>query len=471
MLKTNDITLRWILNACFSIQSDNIKIIFDPWGSPTASIGSWFQSRRLTPDLLALIFEESYDAVVVTHHHTDHFDHRTLNEILIRNKKTKVFFSEASIWILKHPIEALTARFGSDRIRILPQAKPVEIGPFAITSFRVDFCDPLLCGQLMGCTNPTIRTQGIDSFVNIEIHGTRILNFNDCLVRLINPHISKIIDSADVVMGLFGAAGPFPQCFPELRNDQELRMSTTNRFIDDLTQIANTVNAKFVFPFSGQYLLGGSLSNLNEFKAVVPINEAVNRIQRNSQGKLKAVSLYPGAEWLIPRKLSHTLNRDLAIEVSRRFEEPNSSEQMNYLKEISIQLFPYQKIPLSRIKEDRMLQLLDKASSRYLRSVKEAGVTDKHTLVFEIEGFDYDYKIEISKNLSASAVKKDLPMDSGTTKMKIDSRLLYSMINRKEGYRGYTSIHWTNVHGGSHLEYRQSGYSAAALYFLNYFHT
>jgi hypothetical protein len=464
------IEFKWITNATFSLKFGSSRIMFDPWGSETASYGSWFHFPPLDDKLSKLIFEEKYDAIFISHHHTDHFDHRTLNRIMSANQQTKLYFSSGSSNILNHPIKVLKNRFGDNRVFVSTDAVPIIVENFKVTFYRSDFCDPQMCGSIIGCLSPNRRTSSIDSFITIDIDKTRIVNFNDSLIRLISPTINKVIDQADVVMGLFGGAGPYPQCFPDLRENKSYGKELVNRFIDDLIAVSNKLNAKYIFPFSGQYILGGKLSYLNEYRAMVPISKAHKKINQYFHGKRYSVDLNPGSIWLIPNDLRERVgNPDLPIVEQKSLEIPKNVMH-EYTTTISQKILPYEKIELDKPKLVQLKELLSKSSDRYNKAVIESKVSELHTVLIEPIGLGYLWEINSKGHDSGVARALEFRPDGEWTLIKIDPRLLYVTVNRKEKFGGYTTAHWTNIHGGSHLEFFQNGYSAAALYFLNFFH-
>ncbi len=177
-----------------------------------------------------------------------------------------------------------------------------------------------------------------------------------------------------------------------------------------------------------------------------------------------------GKKWFIPDQLSKSCISKQPL-VEERYIEMSKNDLSSYLEKISNEKFPYEKFDYSRITRHRMIKLLRKSTERYNKAVTEAQVSDSHSILIEPQGKDYIW--EIDSQASTPGMLRELnykPSKGAYTLIKIDERLLFTTINRKIGFNGYTTAHWTNIHGGSHLEFYQSGYSSAALYFLNFFH-
>ena len=94
---------------------------------------------------------------------------------------------------------------------------------------------------------------------------------------------------------------------------------------------AESLKARFTMPYAGQYVLGGSLSHLNEFRSVIPMNDVIRRFYDSSV--TTPISLMPFAEFDLSR-----------LEVSNEWQEPPKSVYESYVEKISLNRFPYQRI-------------------------------------------------------------------------------------------------------------------------------
>ena len=92
--------LTWHSSACISFTKNFSKILFDPWLSDSAFLGSW----RPWPDPTSAknnVISQDFDFIIYTHFHSDHYDSKFLKEYFNFNKKrlenTEILIVE-SVW-------------------------------------------------------------------------------------------------------------------------------------------------------------------------------------------------------------------------------------------------------------------------------------------------------------------------------------------------------------------------------------
>ena len=93
--------VRNLKSACVSVETNNVKILMDPWLVDGEYYGSWYHYPKLEYDKE---FFDSFDYIYVSHIHPDHFSKKTF-EIL--NKEIPVLIHKFSSPFLKMNIERL----------------------------------------------------------------------------------------------------------------------------------------------------------------------------------------------------------------------------------------------------------------------------------------------------------------------------------------------------------------------------
>jgi hypothetical protein len=333
---------------------------------------------------------------------------------------------------------------------------PFKFGDMSIQSISADACNPELCNRSIPCVMPHMKS--IDSLAIFRADGQTILNANDAMSIASVLTISKFVDKVDLVLGHYGAASPFPQCFPDLRANDQLKDELVNGSIDNLICLAETVKAKYLFPFAGQYILGGKLTHLNSYRAVIESDEAVRRIRARGSS-VTPFSLKVGAKFDLDNE-----------EVEAEYLEPSKNEINDYVAVISKSKFPYENIKLERILADKEFlegTTLRQASARVLRL---ANLTPK---AWGVSYFIKTPHISFALNLSENSSFTEKPLHDTVTELSMPSELLYHLVlvnkNRKASF---VNVHWNQADGGSHFEwYRKGVFNSEANYLLNYFNT
>ena len=169
---------------------------------------------------------------------------------------------------------------GFQRIIELKSGEPFDLGPtIQLELIASHFCDPEACGKLFTCDrwlDPQRRGQGIDSVAVFRDTEHTLVNHNDA------PYFPPLCDlilhkypNIDMNMGVYAGAGPYPQCFENLSESEKLVQAEKKKlqFIQMLEKFARHFQTKYVMPFAGQYVLGGRLAALNDYRGVADINE------------------------------------------------------------------------------------------------------------------------------------------------------------------------------------------------------
>lgn len=236
---------------------------------------------------------------------------------------------------LKRAVE--NCGFGPARVIEALSGKPLKVGGIQVTVLKANFCNPSFCGANTSCVPDLSDLEPIDSVAVFEADGKLILNANDALaVKSIN-HLWHKIGRMDMLLGHFGGAGPFPQCFPEISNEEKLVQANQlpTKFIERLASAANILNVKYLFPYAGQYVLRGRLASLNPYRSVFSLLEAERLLKDLMDAAV--IALAPFGEFSLGNG-----------EADSRWIEPSNEVLRSYLAKKGLEKFPYEKKTLTQ---------------------------------------------------------------------------------------------------------------------------
>ena len=446
--------VEWFRSATVGIYSDSgARILCDPWITNGAFIGSWFHFPKLEGFEFKELVDRRWDALYISHLHADHFD-RKLVAAIARNQPDCVVILPKFThrWLYR---AVANCGFEPSRILEVETNKSFKFKDFAIKVFTADFCDPEVCGVSTPCLPVSPRESAIDSLALFEADGQRILNANDALAVQSASKLWPLIGTVDLLLGHYGGAGPYPQAFVTIDDENKSieAKKLADVFVNRLLDTSVKLKAKFVMPYAGQYVLGGTLSGLNPFRSVVKLEEVLNAI--NSGTNSIPVGLRPFSSFNLTTG-----------ELEATWHEPSDLEVTQYLKSIESELFPYQLKEESWANSEELLESALVSVGREYLSRENLRVND--------------YRIAVSaKNLSRTIQFNsdnfeilegkfiDLP---NTTDLNFDPRLLKRLITRVEGYKGFTTFHFNQAEIGSHIQWRRNGDYTPITSLLNFMH-
>lgn len=450
--------IQWYRSATVGIFSDSgTKILCDPWLTDGAFIGSWNHWPPLEGWELDEVLNIDWDYLYISHLHADHFDRRFVSMLAKAKPSLKVivpFFDKK--W-LKRAVE--NCGFGPARVTEAPSGKPLEVGGIRVTILKANFCNPSFCGANTSCAPDLSDIEPIDSVAIFEADGKRILNANDALaVNSIN-HLWHKIGRVDMLLGHFGGAGPFPQCFPEISNEEKLVQANqlATKFIERLASAANILNVKYLFPYAGQYVLGGRLASLNPYRSVFSLSEAERLLTDLTNAAV--ITLAPFGEFSLGNG-----------EADSRWIEPSNEVLKSYLAKKSLEKFPYEK----KTTNSRNLQELLQGSAKnvirkYQANLKRSDVFLKpHSVILGTE----DEMVTMNFLGERSNVNLgEKPESESVTTVLGHPNLIFGITYKKPSYKGFTQLHFNQAEIGSHLIWKRTGEFNSVINYLNYFHT
>lgn len=415
-------------------------------------MGSWFQWPPIPDNFESTLIEEPCNGIYISHLHPDHYDPKFLAKFTKRNPNVPVFIAEFAHSWLKRSIAAVVD--SNTQVIEVPSLKEFEIAKnFSLKIFAADSCNPQICGTNIPCQiNPKIR--GIDSIAVFNADNISVVNANDAMGVKLIPRIAANIGKADLIMGHYGGASPYPQCFPEVENKKEAAFKVVESTCKMLLSAADALNVKWIMPFAGQYVLGGRLTNLNDDRATLALDQTVDYLRKLTEREI--VSVKPMG--------SIDLTEGWQDE---KYVEPDDNAKRLYFEIISKKIFPYEKKNLKNwenIHED----LLAAASPVIERS---ANASIEKPISFVIGDGQNFVTINLNPEFSKSHAILGIHSESeDTTTITMPQELLKRLSTRSKEYSGFTTMHWNQADVGSHFTWRRNGeFNLTGHMLLNFF--
>ncbi len=445
--------IEWYTNACVRISaSSGANILCDPWVHDGAFLGSWFHWPPISEGFENFLLNEPTDGVYISHLHPDHYDPKFLSTFSKTRPEVPIYIAEFAHSWLKRSVNAVTG--GRSTIIEVPTLTDVEVAPgLRLKIFAADTCNPKVCGISIPCqSNPLLR--GIDSIGVFSADGLVVVNANDAMgVRLV-PLVAANIGKADFLMGHYGGASPYPQCFPEVKDKAAASRGVIEAACKTLISAADSLDVKYVMPFAGQYLLGGRLATLNSDRATLPLDEAVDYLKTLTKREVISINSFGFINLSDKTK-------------SEDYVEPDDATALEYLSKISKTKFVYEKVdkvPWPDFEQD----LLKSASPVAMRS-KSAQISLKNSFV--IGDGEKWVTINLDPNHAETSVQiGKQPRFENVTEISMDSDLLRRLSTRKTDYKGFTTLHWNQADVGSHFVWKRIGeFDLASHSLLNFY--
>lgn len=264
--------LRFISNACNLYESDNKKILTDPWLTPGAFYGSWFHYPPLktTPKDVA-----DYDYLYISHLHPDHYDRETLKHF-DKSKPAIIYDDEGPNYL-----ERIMKADGFTNILKIKNKETIELGPFKLTMFG-----PFVKHPFYDCKVGNV----IDSCLVVRDIKHTVINTNDNTPDLKSALMLKeMFPNIYIAQLNYNPAGPYPVCFSNLSWEEKLDRANfiSSRQLDHLVAVAKILKPTYVQPFAGAYVLGGTknfrnnayLGTISQEKAKEEINKRAPNLE------------------------------------------------------------------------------------------------------------------------------------------------------------------------------------------------
>lgn len=392
--------VKYYYSACVSITTPDVSILCDPWFTDGIYDGSWYQFPKLDKPLERV---DKYDLIYISHIHPDHYDPVFLREYLNRHPDARIIAKE------KFLINALKR-----------EGFPLYEGRNEIfnTGFEIFF-------------NDTGSASDIDTALVVKWKDKSIVNMNDNAFNEKQiAEIKEYVGKPNVALLSYCGAGPYPQTYyKDVDILARLAEEKKQKFFGRYKEMDRALGAKINIPFAGQYVLGGKLAHLNEFRGVpdaIEVTEFDN----------KAIVLGECEELEIDNHSPASLME------SCRF-EPYDGLQ-DHVDTIKQYYFDYENEILPAIlKKVPFERLLRKAYERAMKANEYKG-SDYYIIIKLLKGF---FVCNINSNMERCVyveLLSALPDDAAYSLIEIDMRYLFGLL---------TGIyHWNNAEVGSHFK-------------------
>jgi UDP-MurNAc hydroxylase len=440
-----------IASSTVLIESNSSKILMDPWILDGEYYGSWNHFPKLN---LVESFLQDVTHIYVSHIHPDHFSRKSFD---LFNKSIPVLIHNYSSKFLKLNIE----RLGFNVIELDNNKEYALDKKTRITIVAADNCNPELCSKFFGCAFVENRYQStqIDSMAIITDGEYSILNTNDCPYELAEKTLDNILvddfKNIDLLLVGYAGAGPYPQCFKMNEIDKSIAAKNKEiQFLNLAIRYIEKVKPKYYMPFAGTYILGGSLANLNKFRGVPDIQDALKYFKENIK--------YSNGFLLNSYSFFDLKNK----QVSDEYIPFELDEKDRYVNEVLIHCkFDYEHDDVPN--EFDILNLLSISFDRFLRKKNEINfnsetklfisLSDKNDMAIDLGN---DCKYEIVEASHYLTIHKFL-------RISLDSRLLYRIL------KGPKFAHWNNAEIGSHLTFERNPniFERGLYHCLSFFHS
>lgn len=436
--------LTYIYNACVLIEHEGTKVLCDPWLKDGIYYGSWF---KYPPIKVSAKDFFDIDYLYISHIHPDHLDVETLKEfpkeipILICNYAHKFLFQ-----VLK--------KLGFKKVFELSQTIPFELSPdFKIEVIAADFCNPRLFQKHFASaplTQKLEESEQIDSLAIFSTPQETLLNLNGTPYVIAHKslkYIQKNYPSIDCLLVGYSGSGPYPHVNVA---EKGLKASLKKKqFLNQAIAFIKALNPDTFMPFTGQYVLGGSLHVLNKDRGVPEIEE----LPELFDFYIKKHDL--ASKMFLLDSMEHF---DFETKkCSKSFTLPDSNARGKYIKEkLSMKKLHYENdsFDLEELKKSAF-----KAYDHLIEYQKKWNFSPKQNLYI-----DYGQKEFFCLPYDSSKLVLTSKLIEPFVKIKLDPRLLSRILHKK--------AHWNNAEIGSHLTFdRKPDFYDRGLYFmLSFFH-
>lgn len=442
--------LHYLKSATIIVESKNVQILCDPWLIDGEYYGSWC---HFPPYIFKDSDFENIDYIYISHIHPDHFNRETLKKL---NSSIPVLIHKFTSPFLKKNIENL----GFQVIELEHNKRTYLKNGVHINILAADDCNPEICGKFFGCgiyqSSDDKSSAQIDTLAVIDDGEYTIVNVNDCPIQLAESVAKKIknnYNKIDFLLVGYTGAGPFPQCFRNL-GDQRKSLGENKKlqFLNQGVAYINYLNPTYFMPFAGTYTLAGKLSELNDFRGVPELQEAVEFMKDKIGNSL-------------PVLLNSKQYFDLSLKQSSgKYIPENKNEKKQYIENtLSKVRFSFENDPIPTLTE-----LMELAESAYIRmaKVRKSIQFSSATNIFIPLTEGKSLKISMNDKGFSVVDQKDTDDEVNYVTMTVDPRLLYLIL------KGPKFAHWNNAEIGSHIEYvrKPEQFERGLYHCMSYFH-
>ena len=422
--------IKYIYSACLEISTPSCTILTDPWFTEGAFDGTWYQFPKIDP--FEYISEPDY--IYISHIHPDHYDPKFLHILFDK-------FGVKPILIPDLDNNYLLFKGKSDGLTLTP-TRYLDLGDIEIYIEE----------------NDTSSSSDIDSalIVHDKVNQKSFLNLNDCIfnqlhVEKLKKITSKFTESIDLMAVAYTGAGPFPQTYFDLNSEKDTLIEKAKikkeQFFVLYLKYTNFFSSTHHLPFAGEYILGGKLVELNQYRGVADSFEV-------TEFDKKALVFNAGGS-------INLVNNNIE---NIRSEKHPQDDLNKRLEEIKVKKLDYENDFNLTFDKINFLRLLKKASSNALR---KSELKEQYYFIFSITENDEVIKRFLCSCSDAEITELNLLEEvrfDYYSEIIIDYRYLFGLLT--------TVYHWNNAEVGSlYFSKRKpvDNFNNQAYRFLNFF--
>jgi len=289
--------IKYISHAGLLIETDNIRVLMDPWFDGPAYLNQW----HLFPKPLVADIEnvkQNIDYIFISHGHEDHLHDQTLKQL---PKNAKIYYPYQWYETIKTYFQSL----GYYKIKEAINFKKYKISNDTYVTFIL---------------------HNLDSIIVVESRGKILVNLNDAL----HHHNKKTIEyycsliksnwnEIDYIFCGYGGASYFPNTIKTpSKNDEEIALVREQFFVLNNFIITNHLNPKYSIPFAADYvLLDPEHIWINETKTKKSaMVRKYHEMYPEKANKIKMKKMYPGDiledyKFIKNSKINHDIDNGL----------------------------------------------------------------------------------------------------------------------------------------------------------------
>ena len=446
--------ITYLSSACVLIKDQDSTLLCDPWLIDGEFYGSWchYPPCITKPEEL-----DDVDGIYISHVHPDHFSKKTLEKM---NKKIPIYIHKYHYDFTKRMAESL----GFNVIEIEHDKKINITGNLNLRILAADNCNPELCLRYYACGMVNDKTDGstqMDTLCAIDNGEHVIVNTNDCPYPLAKTSAKKIknrYNDIDFLLFGYSSASAFPQCFNLSQSEIEnSKKEIIKKYLTLGESYINLFKPKFYMPFAGRYVLGGKNSNLNNNRAKIELEDALDYFSKSTT-------------------INHNLHKGVILNQKSTFDISKGESDYEYISVDLNEKNNYIDTVLSKRKYDYeddenpklsdFIDILPKCFERFEKKRNQLTFSsdtpvfihlpENQLLVLHYDGKPYEI---ISKN--------DFDKNTKFLMIETDFKLLFRLL------RGPMFAHWNNSEIGSHLKFSRNPniYEIGLYYCLNFLHS
>jgi len=422
------ISVRYIYSACVVIETEDARILCDPWFTEGIYDGSWFHFPKVA-DPLGSIGDVSH--IYISHIHPDHYDPDFLRSYFDEYGEKPLLISDLSPNFLQKKM--LADGFGPT---VLAEGTTLDVGE---TSLQIM---PHKTGSISDIDSALIvRSRDGEGKVHCVVNANDIV-FDEGARR----ELKEVSGEVDILLCGYTGAGPYPQTYFDF-DDPALSIEAENKkqaFFERYRQLTECISAKVNLPFAGKYVLGGKLSKLNFFRGVADPVEVLRfdpnaMVLADNGGEISTLNFEPTRQRTEP----------YALEDIRARVEEIESEKMDYER----------LIPETEIHQLPLRRLL---ASAYHKAVSRSEVEDDYYFVLRLNEEFVVLNANRKKKPKIDTVTRPDDLPTPRSEVDIDPRYLFGLLTHV--------YHWNNAEVGSQFQVRRTPnvFDRAVQGFLNF---